>query len=93
MRYPNAVLLWSVTQPKSRSSNKKLPIRTWVSVGTVWQSRLLECGCQIKGILLDILISYFHWQATCSAHYKLLHSTLKKWILQGPHIECTHFED
>lgn len=59
-----------------------------MNLAPVW-----PCGLQIKGILLDILVSHFHWQATCSAHYKLLHSAHKKWILQGPQIECTHFED
>jgi hypothetical protein len=28
--------LWLVVQPKYRSNNKKLPLRTWVIIGTIW---------------------------------------------------------
>jgi hypothetical protein len=57
-RYSNGILLWLVVQPMYRSSNKKLPVRNYVSIGTVWYSRILdnsECDqsgvCQINGIL------------------------------------------
>jgi hypothetical protein len=48
-------------QPKCRNSNKKLPVRTYVCIGTMWYSRIfnnlapVQClASQINGIFLFV---------------------------------------
>jgi hypothetical protein len=77
-RYPTGIILCLGVHPKYRSSNKWLPIRTGVSIHTVWWSEYLII-LRWSIAMWVRLTGFCFISMTLVGKKKLFHSLLKLW--------------